>query len=252
MKEYFLSNINNADDKYMDIKTLEENFYDNISSDDIVTIQGGDGTLHNFINSIQNDYPNIILDKKGTGNDFARMLTKEYKKASIYSVNNKKFINGFGIGFDAEVCDRVNKVNNKSQFVYLQKAIESINQMIPYELEIVVDGIEHQFSNVMLAVFQNGKYIGNGMKITPNAQIESDELEICIVHNVNKVKFITLLPLVFVGLHTKIRKNVKILKGNEITGKLNMRLKAQCEGEVFNLNSFVIKKINQINIKEYK
>ena len=62
----------------------------------------------------------------------------------------------------------------------------------------------------------NGKYIGGGMKIAPEANRNDDILEIYIIKAKSYKKIIPVFPLIYLGLHKIARSNVVHLRGKNI------------------------------------
>lgn len=185
--------LNYLDYSFEDIDVLTEK--------DFLVLAGGDGTINHFLSEEKRDKikAKILLYKAGSGNDFAREhkgflvdITEELKKAPYYLINDNKhyFINGVGMGIDAAVCDAVNLHKDGS---YFKTAVNIFKTFKPYVLKIIVDGKEYIYNDVFFFVAMNGKYIGGGMKIAPEANRNDDILEIYII----KAKAIKKLFLYF-------------------------------------------------------
>lgn len=82
------------------------------------------------------------------------------------------------MGIDAAVCDAVNLHKDGS---YFKTAVNIFKTFKPYVLKIIVDGKEYIYNDVFFFVAMNGKYIGGGMKIAPEANRNDDILEIYII-----------------------------------------------------------------------
>lgn len=233
----------------IDIITARENeraLLERVNKDDKVIILGGDGTIHQFFNHIDGlEAPcRVFFRSCGRGNDFAR----DYKKNKVFEithlfnkmphafVNNEEkitFVNGVGMGVDAEVCRRQQEhTENGTKESYFKVALGAFKTFKPYTLNITIDGKEHQFDNVWMFVVNNGRCFGGGMKITPKAVREDDLLDICIVHSISLAKLVMIFPSVILGWHPMFKKHVTMLTGKHVIAKSIGCNLMQRDGEV--------------------
>lgn len=217
-----------------------------IHREDTLIIIGGDGTLHRFVNAIRHIENNcqVYLYRGGTGNDFSRDFKKkmliditEYLKnlpSLTIDGENELFLNGCGFGVDGEVCLMVNDGENKKKGLnYFKSAVMLLKTFKRYNLEIEVDGVKHYYKNVWLAVVNNGKYFGGGMKITPQSDRSDDILEVCIVHSVSFAKLLFIFPFIFLGKHLWFKQvGISMLSGKHFVLKADRPQVCQTDGEV--------------------
>ena len=229
----------------LEISGKEEEFIIQRSEDDNVVICGGDGTISIFINRVSPESIKckIFLFKCGTGNDFARCFKKKYfeitehlKKAPSFKINgaeNHKFINGVGLGVDAIVCkSKLQYKESKVKKSYLSISLAALKSFRPYQLEIEIDGKKYHYDTTWFVINNQGKYMGGGMKVTPKAERNTSELDVCIVHTVSKKAIIFIFPFIYLGLHTLFKKYVTIIKGKNIKIIPNGCSTIQYDGEV--------------------
>ena len=246
--------------KIIKIKTIND--FDDIifklREDDSLILVGGDGAIHYLANALQNvDFKfKIFLYKAGTGNDFARghkkrffEITDEIKNLPyvIYynnldsNINYKKeyFINGMGTGIDSLVCKTQNDeaMKNKSYFKIAKLAFKVFKK---FSIDLEVDGNNYHYDDVWFCAVQNGKYFGGGMKIAPKAKREDDILDIYIIHAPKFKKIILAFPLIFIGKHVWIKKNVSSHFGKNIIIKTNDYNLLQIDGEARNFEGDII------------
>ncbi|HBD05915.1 MAG TPA: hypothetical protein DCY93_00700 [Firmicutes bacterium] len=224
----------------IDISSDINSFVNKLETSDEIYVIGGDGTLHHVINSFPLDtLPcKVYYYSAGHGNDFAR----EYKE-KIINLSEKasrlpyfkiptgqvvKFINGVGLGVDADVC----KVVKDEQKSYISAALTCLKRYQPYSIDINIDGIEHHFDNVFFFVVMNGKYIGGGMKIAPHAKRDDDHLDLLVITSKNYKRLLPLFPFVFLGWHTKSKKHAHEFKCKKVFAKLSRNQNLQSDGEV--------------------
>jgi len=180
-----------------------------------IFIVGGDGTLNYFINH----YPEIDLPitifKGGSGNDihwllygnttfdeqFQQALDTTPKRVDLGKCDGKYFINGVGIGFEAEVAKSLtgkDKLPGKTSFLIgVFKKIctyRSQQYCIRYD-DIVISGKQFE-----IAVY-NGQRAGGGFYIAPQASIDDGLLDIIIAGSLNIVQRLYCLALIEKGKH---------------------------------------------------
>lgn len=199
---------------------------------DIVSV-GGDGTLFETINGMANKKVNLGIIAGGTGNDFIRSVeipTDIYEALEIIKngkikdidlgmVNGKYFINVVSFGIDGEIVRITDKIKKyiKGSAAYLSATLKSLVVYKAKSMLIEIDGVKYHREAYLVAV-GNGKYFGGGMKVLPNAEIDDELLDICIVKKMSKVKLIALFPSIFSGKHISI-KGVEYFKGKKVSIK---------------------------------
>lgn len=233
---------------------------------DIVAV-GGDGSLVEAVNGIDLEKKITLgLIPAGTGNDFARVLnlSKDYtacletlvegkvKAVDVCEVNNQRFINVCCCGIDGEIImdtDRI-KRNIRGSSAYLLSTIKALATYKPKKVLIKIDEIELNRETILVAV-GNGKFIGGGMKVTPDAEIDDGLLDICIVNKLSKPKLMMLFPSIFKGEHIHIKPTVEMYKGKHIQIEtLSGRLLINADGNIVGTTPAIItlngKKLNMI------
>lgn len=219
----------------IDTGDLDREFFKNLSAEDEVELYGGDGTINWFINKCE-IYPQITVVPSGTGNDLARSLDTDFKKVSIFSSNGYKYVNGFDVGFGALVCKLVESDKSKSNLSYFKNVYKGLKQTKMLNGVVTIDGLRVELKKTFLITAQNTENFGGGMRITPDANIEADTVEVCIIGGASKYLIAAIFPTVFLGLHTKIKKYVKVYSGTNISIELDQPYISECDGEVSSAN----------------
>ncbi|OZM56099.1 hypothetical protein CIB95_13400 [Lottiidibacillus patelloidae] len=237
---------------------VADKMHDEIKS---LIIIGGDGTVQEAISGLPNKEVPFTFGviAGGTGNDFVRSIgqdkhpikaLKRIEKmknvtgidVGFYQLQNSeaqgRFVNALGAGFDAEVGKKANNSKIKSWLNTfglgsLSYVIALISLIITYKrtnLTINVDGKNHDFSNVWFITVANGPFYGGGMKISPNSSNQDGALDVIIVHNLSRLKLLTLFGLVFIGKHLQM-KEVATFKGKEIYLESEEKILIHADGE---------------------
>lgn len=220
----------------------------------IVSI-GGDGTVNEIVNGImksKND-PSLGIIPLGWANDFIKstdipsdiietckvLARGKIKKIDIGVINSQKyFANICGVGFDAEVALLANQMKSKhpnlrilSAFVYVFATVKKLLSPFNYHnVKIKFDGQEIH-SKILFIAISNGKIYGGRFKITPEAILDDGLLEICLVEEMGRFKYLSIIPKVFKGTHASI-KGIKFYRAKEVVIESSETILAQVSGEV--------------------
>lgn len=179
-------------------------------------VVGGDGTMNEVINGIflQNRYPtseiSLGMITVGTGNDWGRMFSipMEYEDAiSTIKLNNsfiqdagvvkyyqgevensRYFVNIAGIGFDAMVVSRTNKMKEAGKgghWSYLKSIIISLMKYRHTRTRISIDNkeITNNVFNISIGIC---KYNGGGMMQLPDAVADDGLFDITVINKIKK------------------------------------------------------------------
>ena len=155
------------------------------------------------------------------------------KLIDIGRANKYNFLNIGSIGFDADVV--INNTNIKkiikSGISYVVSVIYTLIHYKAKKVEIIIDDKIIEEKILLLAV-GNGKYYGGGLPILPNAVVDDGHLDICVISNINKLKFLLLFPSIFKGNHIKYDKYVKLYRGKDVRVKSKEEVNLNIDGEV--------------------
>jgi len=222
---------------------------------ELIVSVGGDGTVNEIVNGImksKNDPPLGIIPL-GWANDFIKstdipsdiieackiLIKGKTKKIDIGVVNNQiYFANICGVGFDAEVAQLANQMKSKhpnlrilSAFVYVFATVKKLlSPFSCHDVKIKFDGKEIH-SKILFIAISNGKFYGGRFKITPEAILDDGLLEICLVEEMGRFKYLSIIPKVFKGTHASI-KGVNFYRAKEVVIQSSEPVLSQVSGEV--------------------
>lgn len=170
---------------------------------------GGDGTLFEVANGIRGTGTALALIPAGTGNDFCRSLNipkdalgalalaqkASPKRVDLGLMGERAFLNVAGMGFDVQVVQRMNKYRflGHGQLPYLMAVFETMLRFRPIDVSLEIDGLLKK-ARVLLIAIANGKFIGGGMKVAPEADPWDGLLDVVMIHNVPRWRMPFLLP----------------------------------------------------------
>lgn len=220
---------------------------------------GGDGTVNEVVNGIVH-FDNVTLGyiPIGSSNDFARGL--ELPTNPIEALNTiltcphlhpmnvgelcyknklRRFAVSAGVGFDADIChevvvSRVKKFLNKLKLGKLTYVCVALHRLIvtsPCKYVITMDNNKKiSYEKAYFAAIMNNRFEGGGAKFAPNAKNDDDQLDVCVVANIGKLKALLLFPMAFAGIHTKF-KGVYMHRASEFHIQTSRALPLHTDGE---------------------
>lgn len=191
------------------------------SSGNCIVAMGGDGTLHKILNGFESFTDNCMaLIPLGTGNDFAAAagIPRNVKKAAalilereakytdfIELSNGLRSINAVGTGIDVDVLKRVYDKNGRKKSTYLHGFLMSVIRFESIKYTVSCDGCE-QSSRGLIALIGNGRQIGGGIKVCPDANISDGLMDVLIIDYLSKGKLLGALIKLLRGKINKIKQ----------------------------------------------
>lgn len=222
---------------------------------DLIVSIGGDGTVNEIVNGIMKskNNPSLGIIPLGWANDFIKsvnipsditqacqiLVQGKIKKIDIGVINSQiYFANICGVGFDAEVAQLANQMKSKhpnlrilSAFVYVFATVKKLLSPFGYHnVKIKFNG-QKIHSKILFIAIGNGKFYGGRFKITPKAILDDGLLEICLVEEMGRFKYLSIIPKVFKGTHASI-KGISFYRAKEVVIESSEIILAQVSGEV--------------------
>lgn len=186
---------------------------------DSLVVVGGDGMVHLGLQAVGGTDTPFGVIPAGGGNDFARALGIPLKDPSaaadvIFRAEERKVDLGradtewFGCvvaaGFDARVNDRANRMRwprGRMRYNLAMLAELGVFRPVPYVLEL--DGVRWETS-AMLVTIGNASSYGGGMKVTPDALLDDELLDVMVVKPISKARLLWVFPKVYSGAHVRL------------------------------------------------
>ena len=166
----------------------------------------------------------------GRGNDFARALgiplkasaacevlrSGQVREVDLGQVGSSTFIGIASCGFDSEANRLANETRLvRGNLVYVYGALRALISWRPARFEVTLDTGEHRTLTGYTVAAANSKAYGGGMMMAPQASLQDGLLDVVLVGDVAKPRFLRLLPTVFKGAHVN-QPNVHVLRAREI------------------------------------
>lgn len=172
---------------------------------------GGDGTLNEVVSGAVG-HPNaaVGLIPVGTGNDFVRCFTEfdrfmnvdaqragQEIEIDVMRCNGKYAINLINTGFDCEVVVKTSEIKRRpwvpAGMAYGMGVAMELIRKPGVKVELSIDGGEYVTRELLLCAVGNGAFYGGGFKPLPFASLTDGMLDMCMVDNVSRAKFISLV-----------------------------------------------------------
>ena len=233
-----------------------------------LVVVGGDGTINEVANGLLNsncaEKAALGIIGTGTGNDLIRSLgvPRSYAEACrrlnasyqhclsdpekgyscidvgmvAYTAGVRRceryFVNGAGVGFDAEVVEAAEKMPKGlgHTIPFVMGLLRTLPSYRNKPVVLTLDGVVGS-GRVLSVVVSNGAYFGGGMKIAPGALTSDRKLDVVVIGDVGKLELLRVFPRVYKGTHSAHPK-VRIEQVEEVTIASQERLLLQADGEI--------------------
>ncbi len=221
---------------------------------DVLVAAGGDGMVHLALNATARSGVPVAVVAQGSGNDVAADLglpvadpvaaldLLDHGRPRVLDAGRVEdrgqggaertwFAGTLYGGFDSLVGARANRWRWPHGGLRYQLALARelpVFRPIPYEVE--VDGTRI-VTEAMLVVVANTSSYGGGMRICPQAVVDDGLLDVLVLHDINRVELLRVLPRVYSGTHLD-HPAVEVLRGRRVS--LRARgVFAHADGEPF-------------------
>jgi len=225
-----------------------------------IIVVGGDGTMNEVVNGVfqqqrfKTTEISLGMITVGTGNDWGRMfgIPKDYKEAiqvllqnetfiqdagmveykKNSSSENRYFVNIAGLGFDAEVVRRTNRLKEKGKGGPLLYLINIFSSLVNYKFTnalISVDGtdMENEILSMNVGIC---KYCGGGMIAVPGAIPDDGLFDLTVINRMSRPDILMSLRRLYDGSINK-HPRVDSYTGKSIRVESNDRIMLETDGE---------------------
>ena len=188
-----------------------------------IVIYGGDGTVYEAVNGImksgKNETAVLSVIPAGSGNDFSAHVNsgdrlEKYKPTRIDLVRTvsggetRYYANMMNIGFDCAVVRQTNALRKiplfRGSFAYIAGAAKELIRKKTTDAVILLEGCvdpagggeteNREFrQKILLTAAGNGSYCGGGFNALPLAEVTDGLLDVLVVNDVSRVKFVRLV-----------------------------------------------------------
>jgi YegS/Rv2252/BmrU family lipid kinase len=197
-----------------------------VTQGEVAVAFGGDGLIGAVADAIKHSEGILAVLPGGRGNDFARVLgiplepraacqvlaSGKTRTIDLGATGTRTFIGIASCGFDSDANRFANESKIiKGNLVYLYAALRTLAAWRRVRFTVRVDGESRHVTAYTIAAANSQSY-GGGMKLAPDASLDDGLLDVVIVEDISKLKFLRLLPTVFSGKHVELPA-VHVLRG---------------------------------------
>jgi len=216
-----------------------------------IVAMGGDGTVNEVVNGMLGRDAVLAVIPAGSGNDFVRMLGIPADPLDAIDLltggrertidlgriaDDRCFVNGVGIGIDAQVARDVLQMERlRGAAAYVSAAVKEVFRFKAFP--VTIESVDWRLDVGCLSIgVANGKYAGGGFKLAPKADVVDGLIDVSAIEDYSKVERLVRLPLVRAGKHLRWRK-VHYRQLSEATIASPSKLIAHIDGESYRLPS---------------
>lgn len=210
---------------------------------------GGDGTLHEVLNGIT-DVENCSLGliPIGTGNDFAETagIGMDVKTAAetiafraptaidfIELDSGLRSINAVGMGIDVDVLERTLTGKKTGRNKYFSAFMKSLRHYKPTEFTASWDGSEPRKYKGLIACLGNGRQIGGGIRLFPDAVIDDGYMDLFVVDYLSRFKTLVAFLKLVTGKVNKVKEVTHVRCKTASLMPISGQVTIQAEGEIY-------------------
>jgi YegS/Rv2252/BmrU family lipid kinase len=191
---------------------------------------GGDGLIGAVAGAVSEVGGLLGVLPGGRGNDFARTLGIPLKPVPACAVlgrgkeaaldlgtaGSRVFVGIASCGFDSDA----NRIANQTRLirgnlVYVYGMLRALVSWKPASFTLELDdGSARTFHGYSVAA-ANSRFYGGGMMIAPDASLTDGQLELVLVKDLSRRRYLMLAPSVFRGTHVR-QPNVEVLRASTV------------------------------------
>jgi YegS/Rv2252/BmrU family lipid kinase len=214
------------------------------SGSDLIIVSGGDGTINEVISGMAKSTVPLLVIPAGTANVLAKEIglprslakstelikTGRIRRISLGKVDRRYFVLMAGIGVDAGTIAAVNQKLKR----WLGEGsfwIAGFKQLFQYDFpsfRLIIDG---KAEYATFAVISKAKNYGGPFQITTQADLFSDQFDVCLFQSRNRWRYLSYLWYLTWGKHASL-SDVKYLKSRTVEVFGSSDIQVQVDGEL--------------------
>jgi YegS/Rv2252/BmrU family lipid kinase len=158
-----------------------------------------------------NDLARVLGIPTGTQEAVALLFEGEEQPMDLGDANGKPFCCIASLGYDSDANRIANETWVPGSLAYLWAALKALVSWSPAKFRLDLDGAELEFSGFSVIAANSAAY-GGGMFIAPEADVHDGLLDVVVIKESSKLRFLGNLPSVFKGEHLK-QETVELRRG---------------------------------------
>ena len=209
-----------------------------------VVALGGDGMVSCLAAALCGSVGALAIIPAGRGNDFARWLgvpgepeaavrlalEGPERLVDVGEINGTPFLCIASVGLDSDVNRFASQARfTRTKLAYPAAVLRALASWRPAGFQVVVDGEPYSFAGYSLAVANAGAY-GGGMNLVPHADLEDGRLDVVMVGEAGRLRFLHTFLKVFQGTHVG-HPALRFLTAKEVEVRADRELVVYADGE---------------------
>ena len=139
--------------------------------------------------------------------NLGKLITGEVHPIDILKVNDSYSINVCNFGFDSVVCSTANRINARGgKNGYRRGVVAGIVSGRFNRIKVVADGEQISKKKMLLCTLANNRYVGGEFLCAPRAKNDDGLIDVCHIHTMPLLGFLSLLPIYTKGEHLDSKK----------------------------------------------
>ena len=220
---------------------------------------GGDGTLNEIAIPLVNNKEIVLgIIPAGTGNDFIQILgfpdrfeethwdiffRKNLIPMDVGSCNGVIFLNGMGLGFDAQVAAEnyisPGKTKSGSKNKYVWHILKTLFFYKEKKMRVKSNGDSYE-TDCFINTIGNGRRFAGGFLLTPKALANDGLLDVCSIKRLSILQRLRILLMVPKGSHI-MDKKVNYYQTDKISLEFDREMPFHVDGELHFAIKFDVK-----------
>jgi YegS/Rv2252/BmrU family lipid kinase len=215
-----------------------------VAAREIAAAMGGDGLISAVAGELRHTDGVLAVLPGGRGNDFARKLelgsdpvaacdvlaAGREQRIDVADIDGRAYLGIASSGLDSDAGDLANATRLKlGQLVYVYATLRAVRAWRPARWEVVIDGAPRSFTGYSVAVANSGVF-GGGMFLAPEAKLDDGLLDVVMIGDIPKRKYLGSLPKVFTGAHVH-EPGIEICQAEEVAFHADRPFNVQADGD---------------------
>ena len=218
-------------------------------------VVGGDGSVNEVVNGLSSDDDvELAVVPRGTGWDFVRTfdiprdlegaidvaLTGDVRRIDLGAASHRTwagedvrstFANVASAGISGAIAQRANESSKAlgGKVSYYWSTLAVFFGWQTGEMHVTVDG-ESRSGKMIDAMICNGRFLGGGMMMCPEAEPDDGVFDVLLIGDVSKRDLAFVLPKTYKGKHLP-HPRLEVLRGSVVTVESEEPLPIELDGE---------------------
>ena len=146
-------------------------------------------------------------------------------------INDRYFLNAFSFGLSGFSATLINENSHKkSKFSYFSKSLQSLFKYAPQTVDLSTEGKTLYKGPMIVVALANGKYFAAGMKLAPEASLQSGQFQTILVRDGRKRDLVKKFFSVYLGKHIDGRL-IQLFKTSHLKASSTDQVLSEFDGE---------------------